>query len=364
MDTIGVLDHSRLTLIPPKYWKAHEFCFFLHDNVLNALVEYEQSGAHNWVTDAFEGILKDQQIEDEFDILKFMKERNIVEPYKHHLLSHLVLGLVGDMLNFLYEAFSAFEKRKFAVGWSLLRKPLKENLLFLSWILADEDEFIEKFESDNYKTLNNIKKEKQIEIFDAAIKKIPNSNAFNGELLWDHIYSKNHSSGFEPTWQRATHLITSQGDLLKTEDYTINLIFESPYSNHHYELLYERLPYVMIYLSSIAFECFNRILKMNERTYNHMEIISMGCYEALFMNTRYPPLISSLNKSFKPFLKCIHCHHDIKINKKNAPAMYISDQLVCNKCGLQSAFPFYWLMGQSKITVSATSEKKKEVSKK
>ncbi len=352
MDTIGVLDHSRIALIPPKYWKAHEFAFFLHDSVLQALVEYEESGAHNWVTDAFSQAVIEQQIGEDFDILKFMKDRHLIEPYKHHLISHLVLRLVGDMLNFLYEAFSAFEKRKFTVGWSLLRKPFKENLLFLSWILANEDEFIEKFESDNYKTLNNVKKEKQIEIFDAAIKKTPNSSAFSAELLWDHIYSKNHATGFEPTWQRATHLITSQGDLLKTEDYTINLIFDNPYSNHHYDLLYGRLPYVMIYLSSIAFECFNRILKMNERTYNHMAIVSMGCYEALFISTRHTPIIKSLNKSFKPFLKCIHCSKDIKINKRNAPAMYIKDQLTCDKCGLQSSFPFYWLMGQSKITVS------------
>lgn len=319
-------------------------------------MEYEQSGAHNWVTEAFEVLLKDHQIKDDFDILKFMKERNFIGPYKHHLLSHLVFGLVGDLLNFLYESLSAFEKRKFSVGWSLLRKPFKENLLFLSWILANEDEFIEKFESNNYKTLNNIKKEKQIEIFNAAIKKIPNSNAFGGELLWDYIYSKNHASGFEPTWQRATHLITSQGGLLKTEDYSLNLIFESPYSNHHYELLYGTLPYVLIYLSSIAFECFNRILKMNERTYNHMGIISMGCYEALFMKARHLPLIDSLNKNFKSFLKCIHCGRDIKINKKNAPAMYIRDQLTCDKCGFQSAFPFYWLMGQLKVTIFAAQE--------
>lgn len=364
MNTIGVLEHSRLALIPPKYWKAHEFAFFLHDSVLSALVEYRESGAHNWVIDTFKEIAKDHLIEDDFDILKFMKERNLVEPYKHHLLSHLVLGLVGDILNFLYEAFSAFEKRKFAVGWSLLRKPIKENLLFLSWILADEDEFIGKFESDNYKTLNNIKKEKQIEIFDAAIRKIPNSNAFEGDLLWEHIYSKNNSSGFEPTWQRAMHLITSQGDLLKTEDYTINFIFESPFSDHHYELLYGRLPYVMIYLSSIAFECFNRILKMNERTYNHMAIISMGCYDALFVKNRQSLLINSLNKGFKSFLKCIHCNQNIKINKRNAPAMYIRDQLACDKCGLQSSFPFYWLMAQSKVTVSAGAEKKYEVSEK
>lgn len=357
METIGVLDSSRLALIPPKHWKAHEFCFFLHDSILQALVEYDQSGAHNWVTDAFESMLKGHPIGGEFDILKFMKEKNLIELYKHHLLSHLVLALVGDMLNFIYESFEAFEKRKFSVGWALLRKPLKENLLFLSWILSNEDEFIKNFESDNYKTLNNLKKDKKIEIFDGAIKKIPNSNAFDSELLWNHIYSKNHSTGFEPTWQRATHLITSHGDLLKTEDYSINLIFENPNNDHYYELLYSRLPYVMIYLSSVAFESFNRILKMNEHTYNHMAIVTMGCYEALFMSNRRPLLIASLNKGLKPFLKCIHCQSVIKINKKNAPAMYIRDQLICDKCGLQSAFPFYWLMGTTKISIEAKASK-------
>lgn len=364
METIGILAASRLALIPTKHWKAHEFCFFLHDSILQALVDYESSGAHTWVTDAFERILEDHEVTEDIDLFKFLKDHNLVEPYKHHLLSHLVRGLVGDMLNFLYEAFEAFEKRKFSVGWSLLRKPLKENLLFLSWILADEDEFIRNFESDNYRTLNNIKKEKQLEIFRGAISKLPNPEAFADELLWDHIYSKNHAAGFEPTWQRATHLITSHGDLLKTEDYAINFIFEDPHDDHHYDLLYARLPYLMIYLSKVAFECFNRVLAMNERTYNHMAIVSMGCYEALFMKQRHPPLINALNKNLKPFLECIHCHSNIRINKKNAPAMYIKDQLRCDKCGLLSSFPFYWLMGVTKMTIEPGHETESVKSKK
>ena len=82
MDTIGVLEQNRLMQIPPKYWKAHEFCFFLHDSILQALIEYEQSGAHNWVTNAFKKLSKEYSFEEPFDILKFMKEKNIIEPYK------------------------------------------------------------------------------------------------------------------------------------------------------------------------------------------------------------------------------------------------------------------------------------------
>lgn len=353
MDTIGVLDLDRLAMLSPKHWKAHEFCYFLHDSMLRALIEYEQSGAHNWVAEAFKKALIDHPIEDDFEILDFLKKHNLTKPYKHHIRSHLALGLTADMLHFLFEALQAFEKRKFAVGWALLRKPLKENLLFLCWMLSSEDEFIQRFESDNYRTLNGISKEKQLEIFEGAIKQLPSREAFSNDALWNIIYSKNHASGFEPSWQRATHLITSKGDLLKTEDYSLNLIFEIPTSDHHHDLLYDKLPYLMIFTTSVALECFNRVLRMNEHTYNHATVVSMGCYEALFMDDRNPPLVRALNKGFKEFLTCIHCKSAMKITKANAPAMYIRDQLKCNKCGLESAFPFYWLMAKARVATDS-----------
>jgi rRNA maturation endonuclease Nob1 len=95
-----------------------------------------------------------------------------------------------------------------------------------------------------------------------------------------------------------------------------------------------------------------------------MAIVSMGAYEAMFIKSRSAPLMRELNKNFKPFLKCIHCESAIKINRKNAPGMYIKDQLICDSCGLQSAFPFYWLMNQAKASVTSDSERPKNLKKK
>lgn len=131
MSSIGILDPERLVLLPPKHWRAHEFCFHLHDQMVELLVQYEASGAHKWVTDAFEKALADSNAKDvDIDLFQFMKQHGLLRHYKHHIVSHLTLGLTSDMLHFLYEALTCFEKRKFAVGFALLRKPLKENLLF------------------------------------------------------------------------------------------------------------------------------------------------------------------------------------------------------------------------------------------
>ena len=111
-------------------------------------------------------------------------------------------------------------------------------------------------------------------------------DAFEADTIWDIIYSKKHSNGFEPTWQKATHLTTSQGELLKTEDYSFNFIFNSPWDDDYFEFLYEKLPYLLLYMSQVLFECFNIIHPINNKTISYNILTAMGAYEALFLDGR------------------------------------------------------------------------------
>jgi len=362
MDTIGIIEQERLLLLPKKFWKVHEFCFFLHDSIARLLVEYDAKGVQDLVSDAFHEIIKKYNIDDdEIDMLKFMKEKNIIEPYKYHLIAHLTLALSSDMIHFIYEALRCFEKRKFTVAFSLLRKPFKENLLFLSWLLCDEDDFLERFSAKNYQTLNNIKKERRIEIFAKAIKKLPTSNAFDAESIHDVIYSKELASGFEPIWQRATHLITSKGMLLKTEDYNLNFIFEHPFDNNLLEVLYAKLPYLMLFITQISLESFNKIQSLNEKTFSHLLLTTMGSYEALFLKGSAQPITRMINKSLKPFLKCLHCDSPLRINKANAPQLYLTEHIQCKNCGLISEIPLYWFLGFAKIVITREEDSEKSL---
>jgi hypothetical protein len=350
--SLGYLDDERLVLLPSRYWAAHEFCFRLHDQMAELLVQYEGSGAHRWISDALQKMIDETPgSSDEIDLLSLLRKTDLQGPYKHHVVSHLVLALTSDLLHFIYEALSCFEKRKFSVGFSLLRKPFKENLLFLAWILGDTDDFIARFESNNSKTLGGTLEAQRLDIFDKAIKRLPTSEAFSPELIHELIFSKTNADGFEPVWQRASHLVTSQGALLKTDDYEINFIFNDPASDHLYEILYRRLPYVMLFAMQVVLEAFALVLKANEKTVNHLMISTMGCYESLFLSGSKQHIASLVNKSFKSFLKCIHCKEPFRINRKNAPSVYLHEVVLCTKCGLNSDFPLYWLlaMGDTKI---------------
>jgi len=46
----------------------------------------------------------------------------------------------------VHEALKALEKRKFVVAFALLRKPLKQSLMFATWICADAQNFFTQLE--------------------------------------------------------------------------------------------------------------------------------------------------------------------------------------------------------------------------
>lgn len=352
MKTLGILDLERLGMIPEKHWKAHEFCFLMHDKMAELLVEYEASGIQDVVANAFDKALSGRERhKDGIDMLVFLKENNMLDLYYHHLVCHLVMALTGDMLHFVYEALSCFEKRKFSVAYSLLRKPLKESLLFLCWILGDDNDFVGRFEADNYKTLSNVDSDRRVEILQKAISKLPLESFFEADTLDRMMYSKKLENSFEHIWQKATHLITSYGELLKTENYSINFIFQDPLDDGPFDFLYSKLPYILMFASQVALECFNTISALNENTYSHLMTITVGCYESLFMKSRRPMLCQALNKAFGGMMQCIHCGATVRIDKGNSLMLYLHERVPCKKCKLITDVPLYWLMGMSKAKI-------------
>ncbi len=355
MKRLDYLPSERLQLLPESYWLHHEFCFYLHDSVLNLLIQYDKADKQNLVYNSFIEVIKEKNLAEKFkdkcllDILKSM-ENPIA--YKKHILGHTILALTSDMLHFLYEALSCIEKRKFSVAFSLLRKPFKEHLFFLSWILADEDDFIRRFESDNYKSFNFPKKfnqELRKKIIADAISRLHSKEAFDEDLIFKLIYSKNHEYGFEPTWQRATHLTTSMGDLLRTEDYSFNFIFENPSDDYYFDFLEGGLPYLMFYLMQVALACFNKIHVTNDKTVDHLIYSSLCVFECI--SDDKPELMDKTQEMFKEFLKCIHCNDELLLNKDNFSRILISEKFNCNGCKLENEFPFYWLLAQAKLSL-------------
>lgn len=145
--------------------------------------------------------------------------------------------------------------------------------------------------------------------------------------------------------------MTGQGKLLKTEDQNINFIFHDPYSDDLYDVLYENLPYIMVFSVQVILESYACILKVNEQTVSHLIFVTMGCYEALFLKKTPQFMARALSKALRPFLTCIHCKASLRLTRNNALEMYLRESLLCHKCGLPSPFPLYWLMGTANFKI-------------
>lgn len=352
---IGYLPYENIQNIPSQHVPTHEFIFFLHDQCASLLVQYEQSNIDksgiDTIVEAYSNKFPNND-SDIIEILQFCRNEGFDAPYYHFLISKILMGLTSDLLHFTYEALKAFEKRKFSVAYSLLRKPFKENLIFICLVLNNYENFIELFEQETDKSLNNFYKHSSIRkaIFEEIIPKLALPDLFEAELIDNMIFSKQYPLGLEISCQKATHLITSQGDFLKTGRMFINSIFDDPNNLDQYEPVYTSLPYIMIFTTHVLLEGFQKLVSLNENTYQHITLSTLGCYENLFTDGRKRALTKSYAKAFGEFLQCVHCGKKIFLTKENSLRMYMTGVLICNHCHFDSEFPFYWLLSKSSTT--------------
>jgi hypothetical protein len=355
MGPLSYLGIDRLTLIPERYWAHHEFCFYLHDRLIDAASQYEASGSHLVVEDAVRD-LADKHSADigEVDLFELLKNDDLKPLYKHHIISHTVLALLGDMHQFLFSSLEAFEARRFSVGFSLLRKVFKEHLVFLCWILYDDEDFIACFEGDVYKTLNHLSKEKRMEVFSGAIASIELSEMFDSGIIWSYVFDKNFDAGFEPIWQMAMHLVTSQG-IIKTTNYSLNFAFEDRGDDFYYEILYRKMPYLLVFLVQISMRSLAKTCTMDENVLGRVIISTIGTYEALYIKGR-SHVAHLLRNFFGQFLYCMYCGKKIRLTKKKRPRLLVSQMIECQACHIDNQFPLEWLLAKANIVVKGNGE--------
>lgn len=254
--------------------------------------------------------------------------------------------MVSDCLHHLYEALRCFEKRKFVVAFNLLRKPLKDNLLYLSWMLGDEDGFYAEFTSGNperlsQKKLGNFRRE----ILARAIAKTELRALISPELLNELLYDRQNATGFEQLFQHAVHLVTIERVELRTAPENFNFIFKSPYEDDLYRWLYGRLPYVLLFLTHVILRLFDNMRKMDLAARRGILVRSVLGYQLVAEVD-----IASVLNDLKPLTEhfaCGKCGAKLKITPHNAAKIVLVQCYRCTKCGTNNGLPFSWLFENS-----------------
>ena len=224
---LGIIDGHQLAKIRPSFRAGHEFCFHLHDSMLSIFLELASS-EYPTVRIDFESIADANLFRQAGDPITFFLEHGQRDLAKTLSVSQAMMAIWSDFFNFIYEGLIALEKRKFVVAFSLLRKPLKENLLYLTMILVDEDHFFDKLEKSPAEGFGHpgLQDSHRKAYFSKAKKLIPFGGFVDPEIFHDLIFNVGMDNGLAPLFDKATHLVTNRTQI-RTEDLNLNFILRT-----------------------------------------------------------------------------------------------------------------------------------------
>lgn len=237
--------------LPKQFYRDHRFAFFLHDEIVHLLKHAESAEAFNIHFDLknmddAEGIAHNNTVE-------FLHTHGEYEEVADAVFRMSATpALIADFCNFIYETLSCSKRGKLTNAYYQLRRPLKDNLFVLEWLLADAPDMIRRLRNHNpiEYAVEKIAPERKLAIIaGAAIKS--SGDQLNPKLLYKLRYEKNYPFGFEHLFQKSVHLVTSHA-AYATERQNFNFIFSDPDSRlTQWYHLYKWLPYVLFHALNV-----------------------------------------------------------------------------------------------------------------
>lgn len=311
--------------LPYKYRFSHDLCVDMLYELTDILDKGQESGFYNVSLDIEEEAAKNIRIFpslSRYNLFEWLENNGFNETVKEMTFISLVKGILFDLINFVYEALSCSERGKISITYALLRKPLRENLHYLEWILSDPKKFVDDFLSKEATEFNlsHVGDKKQVEpVLEKVFARLPEIRVYDLNLIYDLRFNKDYDAGFERHWNQAIHLVTTKKKLA-TSPRNLNFIFaEETIDDLHkfWHHIYGWLPCLLMYTVDIAYS----LMFIAARDLLDEENFSIPGYKADYVRR----LIG--------FLFHIHEKQRFSIREKEFPDLGFS----CIHCGF--AFP-------------------------
>jgi len=342
----GLIPRNRLRWIPKSERLAHEYCFFLHDACVYMLAEYERERAH-YVRFEFRDAAEAEAFEryaDQDGSIAALKKLDRLDEAKRVAVNTITLGMVSDCLHHIYEALRCMERRKVVVAFNLLRKPLMDSLVYLSWMFSDEDDFYEAFANQSPAGLTpRIVGNRRRSIIAAAVDAAMLNGVVDPDWLSDVLFKPAYPRGLYKILQRAVHLITFERDEVRTEPENFNFIFKDFTDDDSYEGLYEVLPPVMLFLSHVIEDLFERMRAKDPGARTAFQTRSVLGLLLLSDDPRWVDKARDILGGLPKVIACSACSEPPVLTKHNMARILLTESFRCKSCGQASPFPFSYI---------------------
>lgn len=323
--------------LPPRFEFSHEYCLYLHDRLVDLIVYGEKEGFFN-TTISFKN--KDEAIEfsdPDLDIFDWLEKQQRGDIVGEILLKSVFPALLSDFCHFIFESLSCSAKGKLSVCYALLRKPLKENLHYLEWLLADPEGLLNTFYNQESIELSFRRigtPERIRNVVKNAISRTINATMFNPDYIYELRFDKTCPYGFEGLWNHAMHLITTKQPI-HTEKQNFNFIFSSETDRHRqWEQLYSQLPLLLFYTAEICEVLIALIRK--EPMPDAANAILHRSIGFLLWGTEINKIFGDFKVHFGALkelvLDCPKCMHKIQPDIERIKKLYYYQKIKCPNC--------------------------------
>jgi len=231
-------------LLPDEFRFAHEFAFFLHNRLVHILTRGEREDAYG-----VKITLRSKTKATEFTNLsrehlwKWLKENGHDQSLRELAYKQVFAALLSDFSHFIFEALDCSRKGKLTVTYALLRKPLRDNLHYLEWLLVDPENFIDVFQGE---VLPRMDLQRAKALVEKSVARVPNHEMFDPEVIYRLRFESGHV-GLDGICDQALHLVTHRSDIA-TEVGNFNFVFSNTEDNlNQWRHIYFTVPYLLDY---------------------------------------------------------------------------------------------------------------------
>lgn len=322
--------------LPEQFQFSHQYCFFLHDQLVSLLKGGEAADifSHGWTV--VEGEAHPPLNLSGEELIQWLEKNGKKDVVFSLYYKQICAALVSDMLKFVYEALSCSAKGKLTVAFALLRKPLKENLFFLEWLLARPDEMLAAFDGSHEQKLINkrFSDSERKQIIQEAVENSRTGEWFPAELIYDIRYNKSFATGFEALFQKANHLVTSFR-FLETERANFNFVFSDEDAwQSQWEGLYSFLPIMLFHTVQIVKSIIENFAQLTEQ--RDLDPVRALIGLALWFQRRPKPIearpiLDSIANSLLE-VRCPQCGSALEASYIALEKIYIDNVLSCKEC--------------------------------
>ncbi|WP_145734660.1 hypothetical protein [Nitrospirillum pindoramense] len=310
------------------------------------LGEYERERVH-YVRFEFRDADEAEAFEryaNETDSIVALKMVGRLDEAKRVAINTITLGMVSDCLHHIYEALRCMERWKVVVAFNLLRKPLTDSLVYLSWMFSDEDDFYDAFANQSPAGLRpKIVGNRRQSIIDAAVGKTMLKGVVDSDWLNEVLFKPAYPQGLYRIFQHAVHLITAEREEIRTEPENFNFIFKNHTDNDSYHGLYEVLPTVMLFLSHVIEGLFER---MHAKDTGARAAFQTRSVLGLYLLSDHPDCVGNVRTilgDLSTVLACPKCHEPLTLTKHNMARLLLAESFRCKSCGRAWPFPFSYI---------------------